>query len=304
MKLRVPASISDIVDVELVRGPRASADTPPQLLIEVPHGADEPEHYAALRSRLVGPLPEGLELFFNLNTDIGAWAYGRASAVEFVRHQPERAALVVRSLLPRTFVDCNRPADYAGGQLASGALTPGIPSYVTDPRDRKLLVELHARYVEVASAAFELVCAAGGRAITPHSYGPRTLGIDEIDADIVDTLRWACAPERHDSWPLRAEVDLLTRDGEGTLLASAALETELLARFAAAGYEAEANGTFHVHPSTLAHAWMSRYPDQVVGLEIRRDLLVEAWTPFEAMRVDPDKVARVAAILGPACQPQ
>ena len=293
-------SVPGVVSVELLRGARASADTPPSLLVEVPHGADEPRHYDALRGRLRGALPEGLELFFNVNTDLGAWTYGRLCMLELLRRFPERCAQLLRCELPRTFIDCNRVANYGGGELKAGALTPGIPPYVRDEHDRSLLAELHAGYVEVAERAYARVCGGGGLALIPHSYGPRSLGIERVDDQIVEKLRWACAPERHDSWPLRAEVDLLTRDAKGKLYAPEGLEQRLRDSFRAAGFGVEVNGVYHLHPSTQGYEWCARYPGQVLTLELRRDLLVEAWTPFEPMHVVSSKCERVAQILAGA----
>jgi len=300
MPVALPASIEDVVDVELLRGPHAVPDAPPDLLVEVPHGADQRSHYDRLRERLRGELPDDLHVFFHVNTDVGAWAYGRATAEALLAAAPERSVLLVRSLIPRTFVDCNRIAEYSGGRLDQGALTPGIPSYVQDQGDRELLLELHGRYVDVARRAYALCCGAGGLALVPHSYGPRSLGIEAVDAKIVDNLRWACAPDRHDSWPLRCEIDLLTRDGDRRELAPAGLEAELLAAFAGAGFEVEANDTYFLHPSTLGYQWSTEYPERVLSLEVRRDLLVEAWLPFEPMQPVAAKCDRVARVLAAA----
>ncbi|MFO7566128.1 MAG: hypothetical protein R6X02_26015 [Enhygromyxa sp.] len=300
MPVALPASIEDVAAVELIRGPHADPEAPPDLLVEVPHGADERGHYDRLRERLRGELPDELHLFFHLNTDVAAWAYGRATAEALIAAAPQRSALLVRSLIPRTFVDCNRRADYSGGRLDEGALTPGIPSYVRDQADRELLLELHGRYVEVARRAFALVCGAGGLALVPHTYGPRSLGIAAVDERIVENLRWACAPERHDSWPLRCEIDLLTRDGEGQEFAPAGVEAGLLAGFAEAGFEVRANDTYHLHPSTLGYEWSTSYPGKVLSLEVRRDLLVEAWRPFEPMRPVARECERVAKVLAAA----
>jgi hypothetical protein len=297
MPFAAPASVEDVVDVELIRGANADPDAAPELLVEVPHGADERRHYDALRARLVGDLPEDLHLFFHLNTDVGAYAYGRATALAWLDKYPERSALVVRSLIPRTFVDCNRFAEYRGGNLDAGALTPGIPSYVRHESDLALLMARHRAYVDVATRAFADVCGGGGLALVPHTYGPRTLGIDAIDDDIVAKLRWACEPERHDTWPLRTEVDLLTRDGDGKLFAPEGVEAVLIARFAEAGWTAKANDTYFLHPSTLGHAWSLAYPGKVLSLEIRRDLLVQEWRPFEEMLALPDACDRVAKVL-------
>lgn len=297
MTYEAPASIEDVVDVELLCGPRADPEGAPGLLVEVPHGADERRHYDALRGRLVGDLPEDLHVFFHVNTDVGAWAYGRATALRWLEVHPDRSALIVRSLIPRTFVDCNRVAEYRGGRLDEGALTPGIPDYVRHEADRALLMERHRSYVDVATQAFADVCGAGGVALIPHTYGPRTLGIDAIDDRIVEKLRWACEPERHDTWPLRAQIDLLTRDGDKKLFAPPGAEEKLLAAFAEAGFEAKANDTYYLHPSTLGYAWAAKYPGQVLSLEVRRDLLVKEWRPFEEMLAMPERCESIVKVL-------
>lgn len=302
MSVALPGSVEHVVDVELLRGPRTDPDAPPDLLVEVPHGADEGHHYEQLRARLSGDLPPDLHEFFHVNTDVAAWALGRATALALIKAAPRRSVLLLRCLIPRTFVDCNRVADYRGGSLDAGALTPGIPSYVRDDNDHALLLELHTRYVELARHAFAAVCGAGGLALVPHTYGPRSLGVDAVDDDIVTNLRWACGPERHDSWPLRPEVDLLTRDGEGQLFAPAGIEDELMAAFSQAGFTPKANDTYFLHPSTLGHAWSVRYPGQVLSLELRRDLLVEAWTPLQPMRPVLAACERVASVLAPALE--
>ncbi|KIG12453.1 hypothetical protein DB30_01445 [Enhygromyxa salina] len=302
MSVALPSPVEHVADVELLRGPRTDPSAPPDLLIEVPHGADERGHYDRLRSRLTGDLPADLHEFFHVNTDVAAWALGRATALALIDAAPQRSVLLVRCLIPRTFVDCNRVADYRGGPLDAGALTPGIPSYVRDPNDRALLLDLHGRYVELARQAFAAVCGAGGLALVPHTYGPRSLGIDAVDDDIVTNLRWACDPERHDSWPLRAEVDLLTRDGEGQLFAPAGIEAELMDALTGAGFTPKANDTYFLHPSTLGHAWSVAYPGRVLSLELRRDLLVEAWRPLEPMQAVPAACERVAKLLAPALE--
>ncbi|MGE0709054.1 MAG: hypothetical protein AB7N76_00170 [Planctomycetota bacterium] len=297
----LPRSIPDVLDVELLRGAEAAPDAVPDLLVEVPHGADRRADYDGLRARLVGDLPAGLADFFHMNTDVGAWAYGRATAQALLERDPRRSALVLRSLIPRTFIDCNRPADFGGdSDLSAGGVTAGIPAYVEDPRDLELLLELHRAYVTAAAAAYERVCGRGGLALVPHTYGPRTVGIEKVDRTIVEQLRWAHEPARYETWPLRAEVDLLTRDGEGRLLAPEGIEEALFESFAAQGFSPKANDTYFLHAATLGHGWSARYPGRLVCLEVRRDLLVPEWRPFEEMTATEAGVARVvAALVGP-----
>lgn len=293
------SSIEHVVHVEVLRGKDAPEEALPDLLVEVPHGADERAHYDVWRARLVGDLPDDLDAFFHINTDVGAWDYGKRTAEAILERSPSRAALLVRSLLPRTFIDCNRPASFTGGDLQAGGLTAGIPSYVRGDADRALLLEAHKQYVAVAEAAYALVCGGGGLALTPHTYGPRSLGIDAVDDDIVHKLEWACAPEHEHTWPLRAEIDLLTRDGDGIELSIPGAEAALLDAFAKAGFQPKANDTYYLHPSSLGHTWSTAHLGRVLSLEVRRDLLVEQWKPFDEMRAVPEKSERVAAVLAP-----
>lgn len=288
------ASIPGVVHIETIAGAKAGG---PRLLIEVPHGADERTHYDALLARMKGTLPADLHCFFHVNTDVGAWALGKAVATKLVADDETLSVVLLRSLIPRTFIDCNRPPTGGGDDLAAGGLTAGIPSYITDDDDRALLLQLHQAYIAAAEAAYATVCGENdGFALVPHTYGPRTMGIPSIGADIVEKLRWACEPEREKTWPLRAEVDLLTRDGDGVDWSPKGTEANLLAAYSGAGVDVHANHTYHLHPSSIGHTWSVRYAHKVLCFEVRRDLIVEAWTPFEEMRA-------VDAKLTPFVQP-
>jgi hypothetical protein len=290
-------SVPGVAFVEILRGQLAPVGAVPDLLVEVPHGADERAHYDALRARMRGPLPDGLEEFFFVNTDVGAWAYGRATAERVLSARPTSSVLLVRSLVPRTFIDCNRKADYAGGDLGKGGLTAGVPAYVRDPSDVELLIELHEAYVRLVRRAFALVCGNGGLALVPHTYGPRTMGIERIDERIVETLRWACEPEREKSWPLRAEVDLITRDRDGRSMCPDGFEARFLRAFAGAGLEVRANDTYKLVPGSLGYEWAAMHPGRVFCLEVRRDVLVDEWRALRPMRIAPAKADRVAKVL-------
>lgn len=290
------ASLDGVAFVERLNGPEADPGRPPALLVEVPHGADRRAHYDALRARLVGDLPADLHVFFHVNTDVGAWDYGRRAAERVIEARPDRSALLVRCLIPRTFVDANRLED-ATDELASGGLTAGVAPYVRDPRDVALLLDLHRAYVGLAERAYALVCEAGGLALTPHTYGPRTLGIAKVDDSIVDELRKAHQPSVWEQWPMRAEIDLITRSPDGTRYAPEGVADRLLERYRALGFHAVEAGTYTLHPSTQGWRWATRYPGQVLCLEVRRDLLVERYAPFEEMRVVPAAADRVAAPL-------
>jgi hypothetical protein len=59
-------------------------------------------------------------------------------------------------------------------------------------------------------------------------------------------------------------------------------------------------GSYTLHPGTLAHAFATKYPGKTLCLEVRRDLLVEEFTPFAEMHADPQRVERVALPLARA----
>jgi hypothetical protein len=287
-------SIEGLVHVERLAGTSADLDAAPDLLVEVPHGACRRAHYDAVRSTMRGPLPDDLHVFFHVNTDVGAWDYGRRVAERVVQAHPGRQAWVVRCLLPRTFIDANR-LEETSDDLARGGMTAGLAPYVKDPRDIEALVALHRAYVEVAERAYAAVCGAGGFALSPHTYGPRTMAIPRIDETIVTLLREAHAPGTWESWPVRPEVDFVTRTPEGALLAPEGMAATLVSAFAKDGIEAAENATYAMHPSTQGHRFSARYPGQVLSLEVRRDLLVEAYTPFDEMTVRPEAADRFAA---------
>ncbi len=275
--------------LERLDGPDADPAATPCLLVEVPHGADRRAHYDALRSRLVGDLPADLHVFFHVNTDIGAWDYGRRVAERLVEERPDRSALLVRCLVPRTFIDTNRLENAKDG-LASGGLTAGVAPYVRHPDDVALLSSLHRAYVELVERAYDLVCGGGGFALNPHTYGPRTIGVARIDDSIVEALRAAHEPEAWAGWPVRPEIDLITRTAEGVRYAPEGLPERLVEAYTAMGLTAVEGGAYTLHPATQGYRWSTRYPEQVLCLELRRDLLVERYTPFDEMRVDPARV--------------
>jgi predicted N-formylglutamate amidohydrolase len=290
--------VPGVADVELLGEPDPTGAAAVDLLVEVPHGADRRADYDALRARLAGPLPADLHEFFFVNTDAGAAQVGRRVAERFVAAAPGRRALVVRARIPRTFIDCNR-VEEAAEDLEGSGLTGSIPAYVRDPADRAALLGLHRRYVAVVEAALAAL-APRGFLLMPHTYGPVTLGIERVDDTIVERLRWAHEPARRAGWPVRPEVDLITRTADGALHAAAPVVDAVAAAYRALGVAVAENATYHLHPSTLGLRWAGRRPGRALCLEIRRDLLVPGWTWNRESQVDPALADRFAAPLADA----
>ncbi len=301
-------SIAEVADVVMVRGVHARPETTPALVVEVPHGADQRAHYDACRARLVGTFPHRLEDFFHVNTDEGAWELGLATARQFVGLHPEAVVRLIRCLVPRTFIDCNRviAADHTA---AGGGVTAGLPVYVEHPDDQAYLLSLHRAYCALVDEAMAAVVAGGGRVLVPHSYSPRTVGIATVSHDIVEQLHRAWSPRLVETWPLRGEVDVITKDADGRRLCPDGSVERLVPALAAIGLTTEECGAYWLHPATRAAVLSARHPGHLLCLEVRRDLLMDGWTPFaQSLPNRPfiDRVGRVIAgvLSAPATGPE
>ena len=289
------ASIPDVADVTRVSGTAARADATPDLLLEVPHGATRAAHFDALRAALVGTYAADLRDFFFVNTDVGAPELATRIAERFVAAEPTRTALVIRSRVPRTFVDCNRalPTGAVASSTRSGQLTPGLMPWVKDARDRRLLLDRHAAYLDLVERAVSAVLPRGGRALMVHTYAPRSVDV-AVDEHVVRSLHEAYRPENVDRWPLRPEIDLITKTPEGAVLADEALLARIRAAFAPLGIAPQQDHAYSLQPGTMAAVFAARHPRRTLCFEIRRDLLVKAFTPFAEMEVDPAAADRLA----------
>ncbi len=311
-------SLADVYDVEVVAAPRASTAAPPDLLIEVPHGATRGRHFAATRRRLIGPFPEDLEQFFHVNTDVGSIECARHVARMVTR--PDRYAelaellddsgeadrgglarvLILRGLVARTFIDCNRVIAGGPSSQLRGGLTPGLPAYVSRAEDVRTLEAMHRDYQAAAARAYAIVCGAGGTGLILHTYAPRSVEIDGVDGEIVAALRRAYEPANWDRWERRPAVDLISETVDGRRLAPEGLVRGLRERYARIGVAAAENATYRLHESTLGYVHSSTYPGRVVCLEINRELLADPFTPFVEMSISDRKARRMAAPIAAA----
>jgi len=267
-------------------------ESPAGLLVEVPHGATARAHYDAIAARLESPLPARLEQFFHVNTDFGApeLALRVAALVAAApRKALTRGVVVVRALVPRTFIDLNREI----ADTAQPGMTPGLPPYITAPADRELLFSLYQQYRGAVARAYREVCEAGGIALALHTYAPRSVDV-AVDGGIVAALRAAYRPGAYDAWALRPSIDCITRDSAGRDLSPPGIVAALRAAYSELGLETGDNATYHLHPATMGYRYAARYPGQVLCVEFRRDLLGAPWRPFSPSAVGPRKVARLA----------
>ena len=284
-------SILDVVDVHVMRGSRATADAPPDLVIEIPHGATTTADFTTLAARLTSPLPDGLADFFHVNTDAGAPELGLALAQRFVDDSPTRVAAVLRCRIPRTFIDCNRRIDAAPEDFKAGKVTPGLMPWITTDADRELLRAAYDRYVEAVRGAIAQLTPEGALLML-HTYAPRTVDV-EVDHDIGPKLRRAYQPEVEPTWPLRPEIDVISKALDGTSYAPAAVVEALRAELATIGLSVAESATYPLHPSTLAWDHVQARPGRALCVEVRRDLLADPWAPFEQMTIGAAKVSRL-----------
>lgn len=305
-----PESVAGICEVERLSGPDADPASVPRWLFELPHGATDIADFEFVGRQLHSSMPADLDAFFFVNTDIGSAEYARATAERLVGivqdadtvTDPSLSVLIVRCRVPRTFVDCNRVLESTAVNDEPGKFTPGLAAYIEDPRDIAALTEMHRQYLDTVDRAYVSVCGAGGFALQLHTYAPREVGVERVDAEIVRLLREAYAPERYGTWPLRPEIDLITETTAAERTAPDELTAAVAANFRRAGFETAENRTYRLHPSTLGYRHSTRYPRRVLCIEVRRDLLAETFTPFQPMRIDPVKAARVAAPLAAAAR--
>jgi hypothetical protein len=267
------------------------------LLIEVPHGATRKSDYDAVVTRLKSKLPEQLEHFFFVNTDIGApegaaWL-GKTLSAQGIN------VVVIRCLMPRTFIDTNRViVPLQDGKVVDG-LTPAVPGYIDSAEDAKWLTAQHARYHQAVNAAYQEVCrGADGLALQLHSYSPRSVSIEKTDGNIVAALHAAYVPEVYAKWPERPQVDVISTLADGSFRAAPRLVDALLKEYAAAGIAAKENGTYHLHTIAMGYVYALAYPQQVLCVELNRGLVADPFVPFGVSPISEEKVAKMVAPLG------
>lgn len=287
--------MDSIADVVINRGSAARADAPLDLVIEIPHGATRTADFERLAAQLTSPLPEALVDFFHVNTDAGAPELALATAQHLIAAAPARSIGIVRCLIPRTFIDCNRRIDAAPAEFKAGKVTPGLMPWITSPEDRALLRAAYDRYVGVVDEVTTRL-AGDGAMLLLHTYAPRDVDV-EVDLAIVANLRAAYEPAIEPTWPLRPELDVIGKALDGTDHAPIAVVEELRRAMAARDLTVAEGTTYPLHPSTLAYRHVMARPGRALCLEVRRDLLADPFEPFAQMRISPAKVERLAVPL-------
>ena len=291
-------NIDGVVVVHRFDGASSRADKPAELVVEIPHGATQTRHFEALRARLTGPFPADLVDFFHVNTDVGAPEVGLQLAAQYVQAHSDHSVEVLVCQIPRTFIDTNRVIDDTTRPTTSTAtgMTPGVVQYVREASDLALLIDLAKQYQQACATALLPTLSSGGRAIMLHTYAPRSVDV-VVDEQIVQRLHDAYTAEQYEQWPLRAPVDVITTTPEGEQFGDPAWIARLQQAASDDDLTMAVSGAYGLHPSTAAYVWATRFIGQTLCVELRRDLLVEQFTPFAQMQTNEKAVERFAAVL-------
>ena len=267
--------------------------SPPKLLIELPHGCVHTEEYNTFAQH-ISELPSNLIDFFLVNTDVGTpeLAQGIAKFLE-----KELGVIVLRSRIPRTLIDCNRVLSLSESEYKSGKVTPGIPSYIP-LQHHPWLTEIHQRYTQKAAALYQEVCSAGGTAIMLHSYSPRSVGIENVDDQIVKNLHWAYQPDVYHRWPLRPEVDFIAKKQNGEWCGAKDKILSIKKRMEKKSIKVGISTTYPMHPATTAYTHAQNHPQQTMCIEIRRDLLMKNFRPFAVLEADNIQIHQFSQYIG------
>jgi len=94
-----------------------------------------------------------------------------------------------------------------------------------------------------------------------------------------------------DAWD-KGDFDFLTRQQLDFLT-----NTDVEHEFAADGVQVVRNGTYSLHPSTMAFEFAQQYRHKTLCFEVRRDLLLDAFVPFVELHPTTAAVAGLAAPL-------
>jgi hypothetical protein len=271
------------------------ADSDRWLFVDVPHGATRKADYDAVFAHLKGALPDQLEHFFFVNTDIGApegaQYLGRTLSKQGIN------VIFARCLIPRTFIDPNRVvALSAPGGVVKDGLTAAVPAYIKNADDLAWLGEQHARYHAEVVKTYRFICGEKkGLAVQLHSYSPRSVGIEVVDENIVEALHAAYVPEVYASWPERPVVDLISATKDGSFRTAPKLVDAVLAEYARDGIPAKENATYHLAPAAMGMVYAQQYPQQVFCVELNRGNVADPFVPFGESPISAAKIEKMAS---------
>lgn len=292
-----PEALPDILEVHVLQGADAALDAPPDVLIEVPHGATTRAHFDTVRGWLThSEVPPDIDAFYWVNTDLGAPEYALRFAQMLTEHAPHMTVLVLRGIVPRTFADLNRVWESASGAFQAAGLNRAVPDFIHDA-DRPVLERAHRAYQEAVEAAYAHVLSRPGTmAFNLHTYAPISVAA-RPDEPVLTTLRRAYARESYPQQVRRPTGQLITARKNGPETADPALVEAVLGAYSEAGIEMAHNTPFQLHEVTTLDARAHAWPGRVLSMELSREALAAQYAPFVPLEIDPASVERLTAPL-------
>ena len=267
------------------------------LLIELPHGSTTTNDFKWYQEKLQGDYPPNIIDFFYVNTDVGS----PEIAFEIAQQLKENYEVhILRSHIPRTFIDCNRVVG-EGISYSEGGVTPATPSYVTNKSDIEFLYASYHAYQNYVKGLYAKICGErAGLALMLHTYAPRSVPITKVDHDIVEQLHAFYDTEKIEDCKLRPEVDIIHKTPDGEVLIDKTMIQNITEQFESAGFDVQNGASYLLHPVTTAHYHAQQNHLQTLCLEVRRDLVVSTWSPFEEMNISKEKAQRIASCIAQA----
>ena len=122
--------------------------------------------------------------------------------------------------------------------------------------------------------------------------------IASVGHDIVEKLHWAYSEEMYKTWPSRPEIDIIGKTKEEDWLCNEKRARSIKQSFKKRNFEVELSKTYPMHPSTTAFRHASKYPNQTLCLEIRRDILMRRFIPFQVLNANHEIISNIAECIG------
>ena len=209
--------------------------------------------------------------------------------------------MILRCLVPRTFIDCNRVLDVDSELVHAAGLTGAVPGYVTG-KDLQTLRGMHSAYTRAARAGLRVESAAlAARPLIFHTYAPRSVNITRIDAGIVRALREAYSPERYTTWPVRPDVDIISEADDDVPLAPRGIVESIRRHYAERWDRGDRERVVSTSSRNAGpSATRSDMRHRVLCIEISRARLADPFAPFEEMTIGADNVTRMTAPIAAA----
>ncbi|MBU47138.1 MAG: hypothetical protein CL920_00390 [Deltaproteobacteria bacterium] len=212
----------------------------------------------------------------------------------------------------RSILDLNR--DFQHNPTQKGELTPPMPTFIREhfPESVERAHALHQLAMQWEDTLYPMVCQDGRYGVlNAHTYMPFSPQIQSLETMFEDVYKIYSTPSlytQHMKEHKRPDIELLTADKEGDVLAPASYVEALTETFQKAGYpNIKENDPFYHVNAAMGSQRARRHRGYVTILEVSRDLFLpqredyqQAITQHGVITVDPQQVERIAVAIASA----